>query len=72
MGVNYDDQITQDNFRVIYHEVIDYNITEEYIVKLNIKSSLKAESHPVKGEYKITLIKNKDYINIHDITNKIV
>jgi len=72
MGVNFDDQITQTNFRVIYHENIDYAITKESVEQLEIPSSEKADNHPVKGEYKISLTKNKDYITLHDIKfNKI-
>ena len=66
MGVNYDDQITQTNFRVIYHETIDYSITEESIKKLGIKSSEKAELHPVNGQYKISLTKTKGYATYYD------
>ena len=61
MGVDYDDPITQKNFRIIYHENIDYAITKESLEELDIKSSEEAENHPVKGEHKLSLTKNKDY-----------
>ena len=67
MGVDYDDQITQTNFRVIYHETIDYAITEESIEKQGIPSSEKAEIYPASGQFKISLTKAKGYITIQDI-----
>lgn len=65
-GVDYDNHITQKNFRVIYHENIDYAINEEIVKQLNIKSSEEAEFHPVTGEHKLSLSKNKDYVTFHD------
>ena len=66
MGVDYDDQITQKNFRIVYHENIDAAITKEFVEELGIKSSEEAENHPVKGEHKISLTKNKDYATVND------
>lgn len=66
MGLNCDDQIKQNNFRVIYHEIIDYNITKESIEKLEIPNSKNAQCYPVYGEYKISLTKNIDYVNFED------
>ena len=66
MGVDYDDQITQKNFRIVYHENIDTAITKEFMEELGIKSSEEAENHPVKGEHKISLTKNKDYATVND------
>lgn len=67
MGVDYDEQISQANFRVIYHETIDYAITEESIEKQGIPSSEKAEIYPASGQFKISLTKAKGYITIQDI-----
>ena len=67
MGVNYDDQITQTNFRVIYHETINYAITAESIENQGIPSSEKAEIYPVTGQFKITLTKTRGYTTINDI-----
>ena len=67
MGVNYDDQITQTNFRVIYHETVDYAITAESIENQGIPSSEKAEIYPVTGQFKITLTKTRGYTTINDI-----
>ena len=67
MGVDYDNQTAQTNFRVIYHETIDYAITEESIEKQGIPSSEKAENSPVSGQFKISLTKTKGYITIPDI-----
>lgn len=66
MGMDLDDQITQKNFKVIYHENIDYNITKESVEKLGIKSSKEAKNHPATGEYKLSLIKAKDYTTTND------
>ena len=70
IGLDLDDQVTQNNFRVIYHENIDYALTEDYVEKLGIKSSLKAQNHPVKGEFKLSLTKKKGYVTINDIKFK--
>jgi uncharacterized protein YwqG len=67
MGVDYDDQITQTNFRVIYHETVDYAITAESIENQGIPSSEKAEIYPVTGQFKITLTKTRGYTTINDI-----
>lgn len=66
MGMDFDDQVKQKNFRIIYHEKIDYSITKEFIEKLNIPDSNKANNYPVNGEYKISLNKTKTYINYYD------
>ena len=66
MGINFDDQKKQDNFRIIYHELIDYNLSKEIIEKLEIPNSKDAESYPVYGEFKISLTKDIDYVNFAD------
>ncbi|ORY44608.1 DUF1963-domain-containing protein [Neocallimastix californiae] len=35
MGVNYDEQTIQNNFRVVYHEKIDYSITKESLKRMD-------------------------------------
>ena len=65
-GLDFDDQITQSNFRVIYHETIDYSVTKKSIENLGIQSSEKAESYPVNGQYEISLKKTKGYTTIND------
>ena len=67
MGVDYDEQTKQKNFRVIYHENIDYEITKEFIEHLEIPDSKSAKCYPVYGEYKISLHKKIDYANPSDI-----
>ncbi len=57
----------QKNFRVIYHENIDYKKTKELIKKLDIPDSKNAMLFPIIGEHKITLNKRIDYVNIQDI-----
>ena len=66
MGMNFDDQKKQDNFRIIYHELIDYNLSKEIIEKLDISNSKDAQCYPVCEEYKLSLTKDIDYVNIED------
>ena len=67
MGLNFDDMTQQNNFRVIYHEMIDYKITKDSIIQLDIPNSKNASSFPVYGENKISLKKGTDYVNTYDI-----
>ena len=67
MGIDFDDQTKQKNFRVIYHETIDYKIAKESIENLEIPDSKNAQCYPVFGEYKISLHKNIDYACPGDI-----
>lgn len=68
MGINFDDQTKQNNFRVIYHEKVDYNITKDSIKKYNIPNCTQkgVKSFPINKEYKISLTKMIDYISTHD------
>ena len=67
MGLNFDDFTQQNNFRVIYHENIDYKITKDTISQLDIPDSKNAKCYPIFGEYKISLKKETEYANFHDI-----
>ena len=67
MGINFDDMTKQNNFRVIYHEILDYKITKDSLIKLEIPNSKDAKSFPVYGEYKISLTKGTDYVDSHDM-----
>jgi len=69
MGVNYENPTEQNNFRVIYHENINYNMTKKEIEKLNIPNSNEKtiECFPIKKECKISLNKEVDYIKYGDI-----
>ena len=66
-GLNFDDFTKQENFRVVYHENIDYKITKESIKQLDISDSKNDEFFPICGEYKIALNKSVDYVNPQDI-----
>ena len=66
MGLDFDDQTKQNNFRVIYHEVIDYKMAKETVEKLGAINSKKAECFPIFDEYKISLHKGKDYAKPND------
>ena len=69
MGMNFDNQTVQNNFRVIYHENIDYNVTRETIQKLGIPNSNEktVECFPINKECKISLQKEVDYIKYGDV-----
>ena len=67
MGIDFDDETNQKNFRIIYHENVDYSISKEFIEQLELPNSNKAEYFPANGEYKITLNKTKDYVAYYDI-----
>ena len=69
MGMNFDDQTVQNNFRVIYHENIDYSVNRETIQKLDIPNSNEktVECFPIMKECKISLQKEVDYIKYGDI-----
>jgi uncharacterized protein YwqG len=68
MGIDFDDQTKQNNFRVIYHEKVDYNITKDSIKHYNIPNCIEkdVQCFPISKEYKISLTKNIDYISTHD------
>ena len=70
MGLDLDHPTEQKNFRVIYHENIDYTITKNKLKGLNIPTTNKSDGLPIKGEYKIILNKGVDYINTEDINFK--
>ena len=67
MGLNFDNFTEQDNFRVIYHENIDYKITKESLKQLKLPDSKDAECYPICGEYKISLKKSVDHVIPQDI-----
>jgi uncharacterized protein YwqG len=66
MGLNFDDQTKQDNFRVVYHETVDYQMTKKAIKKLGAIDCKKADNFPVSNEYKISLHAGTDYITLGD------
>ena len=67
MGLNFDNLTEQENFRVVYHENIDYKMTKESIKQLDISDSKNDEIFPICGQYKISLNKSVDYANPEDI-----
>ncbi|OUM58484.1 hypothetical protein PIROE2DRAFT_36965, partial [Piromyces sp. E2] len=74
LGLNFDNQIEQDGFRVVYHEKINYDITEESIRQLGVPESIKdlenddndLESFPIEKEIKISFSKEMDSITHND------
>ena len=67
MGLNFDNLTEQANFRVVYHENIDYKMTKESDKEYDISDSKNQEFFPICGEYKISLNKSVDYANPSDI-----
>ena len=67
MGLNFDNLAEQENFRVVYHENIDYKMTKESVKQFDISDSKNDEFFPICGEYKISLNKSVDYANPSDI-----
>jgi len=72
MGLNFDNQIEQKDFRVVYHEKIDYDMTEEELKQLSIPGSYKdledADDNyiPFEKELKISFIEKIDNITCND------
>eukprot|EP00833_Pecoramyces_ruminatium_P001878 jgi/Orpsp1_1/1175910/evm.model.c7180000055696.1 len=67
MGMDFDNQTSQNKFRVIYHEKIDYNITEESIKEADIPNSISdGECFPVSSEHLLTFEKRVDYMSPND------
>ena len=69
MGADYDDQTKQNNFRVIYHENIDYNITKDSIKNFNIPNTNEktVKYSPIFKECKINLKKGIDHVSLSDV-----
>ena len=69
MGVNYSNQTLQNNFRVIYHESIDYSITKKMLESFDIPNSneKRVQFFPIQKEKKISLQKEEDSIKFGDI-----
>ena len=51
-------QISQNNFRVIYHLNIDYFITKDSIKELVLNLMKKVNKYPLSGKYKLLSKKN--------------
>ena len=63
-GVDFDNPLNQDNFRVVYYENIDTTLKEDDIkVKL---VDFKEDYFPIEGEYKIEFTYGKEGISIDD------
>ena len=67
-NLNYNEDLTeQKNFRIIYHDKIDYSITKEQIKKLKLPTHEDDTwDFPVKKESKISLTKSEDFITRED------
>ena len=69
MGLDFDDQTKQNNFRVIYHENIDYNISKDSIKHFNIPNTNEktVKNTPILKECKINLKKGIDHVSFSDV-----
>ena len=66
-GLDFNDQTSQDGFRVIYHEKIDYSINKKDIEKMNLPTHKDFEFFPIRNEFKIFLKKvENDFITYED------
>ena len=67
-GANFNGDLTeQNNFRIVYHDKIDYSISKEQIKKLKVPIHADSKNDfPVKKECKISLKKCDDYITYED------
>lgn len=66
-GMNFGEQNKQTDFRVIYHETVDYSMTNNLVSELDVPSLDQRECFPIEGEFKISLKKDRDYINLVDV-----
>ncbi|ORX49336.1 DUF1963-domain-containing protein [Piromyces finnis] len=68
MGLDFDDQLKQDGFRVIYHDKIDYEIKNESIYEFGVPKNIPEEYEyfPIEKEMKISFNKEMDTIHIGD------
>jgi len=67
-GLDFDNPLKQEGFKVVYHEKIDYSVTKESIEKRKdiVESNKDIECNPLEGEFKISLHKKNDYISNSD------
>lgn len=63
-GADFDEMDVQHNFRVIYHETIDYSVTKEQVASLGIPVCTEdgAEYSPVFKEAAVTIEKTTAYL----------
>lgn len=64
-GMDFDEPGTQNTFRVVYHETIDYNISQEEILALQLPVSTDGENEeytPVFKEAVVDIVKKTVYM----------
>jgi len=71
LGLDFDNPMNSNGFKVVYHEKIDYSVTEESIKQLGVPSCVEdidkdAEEFPVEKEHKISFNKDVDHITYND------
>lgn len=67
-GADFDNLTLQNNFRVIYHENVDFAINKSDIEKkiYNYKIAEEEEDFPIEGEFKLDFILSKEGITASD------
>ena len=68
-GINFDKQDNQADWRVVYHENVNYNITEEEIIKSGVKTLKDVITEyyvPFNETYKITFKAIDEAMNCYD------
>ncbi len=70
-GMDFDNPVSNDAFRVVYHEAVDENITEEDVLKLGIPTSINHTddedySFPIEGEMAVNVAKTEVSVGTED------
>ncbi|MEE0931307.1 MAG: DUF1963 domain-containing protein [Acutalibacteraceae bacterium] len=68
-GLDFDNPTSQNTFRVIYHESVDYNVTTEQIRSLNIPVSTDEDMEyytPVFKEVAVTMQESENFLAMCD------
>lgn len=66
-GLDFDRPDVQDTFRVVYHPEIDYSVTREQVLALDIPTHEDAESSPVFQETAVALEPSAAYLHCGDV-----
>ena len=62
-GLDFDHPDEQKNFRVVYHESVNYTVTEADVEALGVCAVEDGEYFPFSGQYALSFEKKSDYIN---------
>lgn len=65
-GCDFDNQDVQKNFRVVYHEMVDYDLTEEDLKPFNFPMATSDSEMPLTREYAVSVTKKETFMDIFD------